>query len=52
MNACLPITRELKNKKWIDVAIKTKTERNKEELERPVDVISPSIFMVKLTRLL
>lgn len=26
--------------------------RNEEEMERPVDVISPSIFMVKLTRLL
>lgn len=44
---------QLKIGEWIDVAMKSQNRgRNEEEMERPLDVISPSIFMVKLTRLL
>ena len=42
--------KKLKIREWIDVYMKTPNrEKKKEELEKPV--ISPSIFMVKLTRL-
>lgn len=52
MNACLRIIKELKSGEWIDVAMKTQNRENKEEMERPADVNLPSVFMVKLTRLL
>jgi len=50
IDVCLNNRKKLKIREWIDVDMKTPNrEKNKEDLEKPV--ISPSIFMVKLTRL-